>query len=214
MGNVRDVWLVGATGLVGSEALSALLADERVARVVAVVRRSTGRADPRLEERVVDFAALDRSLHGRPADAAICCLGTTLKQAGSQAQFRRVDHDYVLAFADAARAAGVPHFLVVTALGADARSRVFYNRVKGEVEEDLKRLAFPALTVVRPSLLLGDRKEARLGERLAAPFSKLLPPSVRGIEASKVGRALARLALAPASGLRVVLSKELHTLGA
>src|SRR5690606_11908511 len=144
---------------------------------------------------------------------AICALGTTIKQAGSQAQFRRVDHDYVLAFARAALAGGVRHVLVVTALGADARSSVFYNRVKGELEEALSELPFSALPIVRPSLLLGRREQTRLGERLAAPLARLLPKSYRGIEAATVARALVRLAREPAAGRRVVLSKELHALG-
>ncbi len=212
------MWLAGATGLVGREALKALLEDSGVSRVIALVRRASGTTHPRLIERVVDFEALahepSRLLVGIEAQVAICCLGTTLKQAGSRAQFRRVDFDYALAFARAAQAAGAEHLLVVTALGANPRSHVFYNRVKGELEQALAALAFPALTVVRPSLLLGERSERRLGEQLAAPFSRLLPRSVRGIEARSVGRALARLARAPAHGNRIVLSGELHDLGA
>jgi len=214
MANAKDVWITGATGLVGREALTAMLEDPQLSKVLAVVRRSTGRTHPKLEERVVDFDALGPSLTGGSADVAVCCLGSTIKQAGSQAQFRRIDHDYVLAFARAALVAGAAHFLVVTALGADRGSRVFYNRVKGEVEESLTGLGFRALTIVRPSLLIGERTEVRFAERAMAPLSKLLPRSVRGIEASKVGRALARLAREPAEGRRVVLSGELHALGA
>lgn len=214
----RYVWIAGATGLVGREALNALLEDANISRVIAIVRRPSGTAHPRLAERIVDFETLARDPARLPiedrASAAICCLGTTLKQARSQAQFHRVDFDYPLAFARAAQAAGAVHFIVVTALGADAHSLVFYNRVKGELEEALEALCFRALTIVRPSLLLGERSEKRLGEQLAAPFSRLLPRSVRGIEARKVGRALARLACEPAHGRRVVPSGELHELGA
>jgi uncharacterized protein YbjT (DUF2867 family) len=207
-----NVWLAGATGLVGHEVLELLLADHTFTRVVTPVRRPIGVSHPKLEERLVDFDHLEETLTG-PCQVAICCLGTTIKQAGSQAQFRRVDYDYVLAFARAAQAASVQHFLVVTALGSDASSRVFYNRVKGEVEEALSALNLPALTIARPSLLIGERREFRLGERLAAPFSKLLPAKVRGIEAKVVARALVELARAPARGKRVVPSEELQKLG-
>lgn len=210
---MAEAWLMGATGLVGRETLAALLQDERFDRVLAIVRRPTGVSHARLAERMVDFDRLEHELQGCSGDVAICALGTTIKQAGSQAQFRRVDYEYVLAFARAALAGGVQHFLVVTALGADARSRVFYNRVKGELEDALSALPFSSLTIVRPSLLLGHRDEPRLGERLAAPLSRLLPRAYRGVEAGKVARALVRLAREPAAGRRVVPSKELHALG-
>lgn len=216
MTKAREVWIVGATGLVGREAVLALLEAPSFQRVLTVVRRTGGVTHPKLVERVVDFEALSTALSGEHADVAICCLGTTIKQAGSQAHFRHIDFDYALSFAEAAKAAGAGHFIVVTALGADPKSRVFYNRVKGELESALTDLGFAALTIVRPSLLVGDRGEAsRLGEKLAAPLMSLLPKSVRGIEAKKVGRALARLAgEETAHGRRVVPSAELHALGA
>ncbi|MFT3927139.1 MAG: NAD(P)H-binding protein [Myxococcales bacterium] len=210
------VWLAGATGLVGRETLNMLLEDRAFSSVLAPVRRPLGLSHPKLDARVVDFEALEPALHNganNAAEIAICCLGTTIKQAGSQEKFRRVDHDYVLAFARAARAAGVQHFMVVTALGSNAKSLTFYNRVKGEVEAALGQLGFPALTIARPSLLLGDRTEFRFGERVFAPVAKLLPGKLRGIEASTVARALVVLARAPARGTRVVPSDELQTLG-
>jgi uncharacterized protein YbjT (DUF2867 family) len=211
---MTTAWVAGATGLVGREVVAALLEDQRFTRVFAVVRRPTGVRHPRLDERTVDFESLERDVAQGSGDVALCALGSTIKQAGSQAQFRHIDHDYVIAFARAALSAGVRHFLVVTALGADPHARVFYNRVKGEVEEALAALPFAALTIARPSLLLGERSEFRIGERLFAPFSRVLPKSVRGIEARTVARALVRLAAEPAAGKRVVLSKELHDLGA
>jgi uncharacterized protein YbjT (DUF2867 family) len=210
---MKNVWIVGATGLVGREAVLALLEGDGNERVVTVVRRPGDVSHPRHHERVVDFERLSSALEGERADVAICCLGSTIKQAGSQEQFRHIDFDYALTFAQAARAAGAAHFLVVTALGADAKSRVFYNRVKGELEHALADLGFSGLTIVRPSLLIGERAKSRLGERLAAPIMSLMPKSIRGIEGKKVGRALARLARAPAAGRRVVLSGELHSLG-
>lgn len=210
----KKVFVIGATGLVGRQAVLALLDDRTVARVVAIVRRPFDVEHPKLEARIVDFDSLETALAGEALDVAICCLGTTMKQARSKAVFRRVDHDYVLDFARAAKESGAAHFIVVTAIGADARSFAFYNRVKGEVEDALTALAFPALTIARPSLLIGERSELRWGEKLAAPFSRFLPPRIRGIEGRTVGRALAKLAAGEARGRRIVASEELARLGA
>lgn len=210
----RTVWLVGATGLVGRETLDVLLADDSVSRVVAFTRRPLGRTHPKLSERIVDFEQLEAAYAGERADAAVCCLGTTIKVAGSKQQFKRVDHDYPLAFARAALAAGATQLAVVTALGSSEKSLVFYNRVKGELEAALSALPLQALAIARPSLLLGERSEARLGEQLFAPFSKLLPARYKGIEGRTVARALVRLLREHKQGKRVVLSDELERLGA
>src|SRR5690606_26648384 len=120
---------------------------------------------PRLDNPQGELPSLLPTLGG-PLDIAFCCLGTTIKQAGSQEAFRAVDHDLVVAVAQRARALGARHFLVVSALGADPRSSVFYNRVKGEMEESLRAMDWPQLTIARPSLLLGERNETRLVEQL------------------------------------------------
>lgn len=210
--------LAGASGLVGGHLLDLLLTSDNVARVVSLGRRPLDRADAKLDQRAVDFARLDGVELPR-VDVAFCCLGTTIKKAGSQEAFRAVDHDAVLAFARRAKAAGARHFLVVTALGADPSSRVFYNRVKGEAEEALRSLGFESLTILQPSLLLGDRAESRPGERAAIVLSRALAPLLRPlgsrpIEALTVARAMAALARAPRAGVRVVPSAELHALGA
>jgi uncharacterized protein YbjT (DUF2867 family) len=159
--------LAGATGLVGSRVL-ALLAD-----AVPVGRRATGRAG----EIVADFVALPPL---PAAEVAICALGTTIRAAGSQAAFRAVDHDAVLAFARAAKAAGVTRFIVVTAVGADANSSVFYSRVKGEVERDLTSLDFARLDIIQPGLILGPRAERRPVEALFQAVTPLLNPLLVG----------------------------------
>jgi uncharacterized protein YbjT (DUF2867 family) len=210
----KTVWVAGATGLVGRETVRALLAQPAFVRVVAWTRRASGLSDPRLDERIVDFEQLEAAFAHSLTDAAVCCLGTTIKTAGSKERFRRVDYEYVLAFARAAKRAGAKHFVVVTALGANPRSAIFYNRVKGELEDSLAALAFESLSIVRPSLLLGERAELRIGERLFTPLSRILPRRYRGIEAGTVARAIARLLDDPPSGRRVVLSDELQTLGA
>ena len=151
-------------------------------------------------------------LSGR-VDIAFCCLGTTIKQAGSEAAFRAVDLDMVVAFAKRAREMGARHLIVISAIGADPKSSIFYNRVKGEMEQALKAQDWPQLTIVRPSLLLGERLEPRLAEQLAGPLSKLIPGKYRGIEVCELARAMWRLALEEQDGVRVVESDELRKLG-
>lgn len=209
------IWLVGATGLVGRGAARSFIEEERPGLLRAIVRRPTGLDGIRFRESTVDFERLEEELsrvipEGEAPDVAICALGTTIKVAGSRDAFRRVDHDYVVAFAEAAKARGAKHFIVVTALNSNSRSPVFYSRVKGEVEDALRAMKFESLTIVRPSLLIGERDERRLGESLAAPFSKLLPRSLKGIEGERVGRALIALAFEePLPGVRIVPSGEL-----
>ena len=197
-----NAWVVGATGLVGRALIGGLLAEPKVEQVTAIVRRPLDRKHPKLTEVRVDFDRLEEELRGRTATHAFCCLGTTIKKAGSQAAFYRVDHDYPLAFGRAALAAGVKKFLVVTALGADPRSSIFYNRVKGELEEHLAGLDLPELHALRPSLLMGEREERRPAEAIAMALAKPLGRLMIGplaryrpIEGSEVARALLWLAL-------------------
>jgi uncharacterized protein YbjT (DUF2867 family) len=210
----KTVWVAGATGLVGRETVRALLAEPDFVRIVVWTRRPSGLSDPRLDERIVDFEQLEAAFAHSLTDAAVCCLGTTIKSAGSKERFRRVDYEYVLAFARAAKRAGAKHFVVVTALGANPRSALFYNRVKGELEQALAALPFESLSIVRPSLLLGKRGELRVGERLFSPLSRILPRRYRGIEAGTVARAIVKLLNEPGQGRRVIPSDELRTLGA
>jgi len=209
----KIAWVIGATGLVGRETVISLANEPSITKVVAFTRRPLDITHSKLETRILDFEHIEDELRGLSADVAACCLGTTIKVAGSQERFRHVDYDYPLAFARAAKSAGVRHLAVVTALGSSTRSMAFYSRVKGEVERDVAKLGLPAVSYLRPSLLLGERPEHRLGETLAAPFSKLLPLRYRGIEAKCVARAMTKLLTSEASGVRVVLSDELQKLG-
>ena len=147
------VMLAGGTGVVGKELLRQ--SRTRGDHLIAVGRRPTGLAD---EELAIDFNALPQL---PTADVAICALGTTIKTAGSRDAFRAVDHGAVLAYAKAALEAGIEHFVVVTAVGADPASSVFYSRVKGEIQRDLCDLGFSRLDVLQPGLLLGERQEKR-----------------------------------------------------
>lgn len=207
----QHILIAGATGLTGEHLLDRLLSEPTVRRVVAPSRRRLA-AHAHLENPLGELGELLPQLSG-PIDTAFCCLGSTIKQAGSQEAFRAVDHDLVLAFARRARELGARHLLVISALGADAQSSVFYNRVKGETEQALRAMGWPQLTIVRPSLLLGARREFRLGERLAAPLLRWLPGKYRGIEAGVLARALWRLALEEEHGVRVIESADLRRLG-
>lgn len=202
------VAVAGASGLVGRALLASLSTDPSVASVQALWRRApTPGALPKgVTPLLVDPARLGQpGVPGLPPiDAAFCALGTTIRVAGSQAAFRAVDHDAVLAFAAAARAAGATRFGLVSALGADAHSPVFYNRVKGEVEAALQAQGWPQLVIARPSLLLGDRSALgqpariaeRWGQRLLPGIGPLMPRRWRPVEAAAVARALHRALLA------------------
>jgi uncharacterized protein YbjT (DUF2867 family) len=213
----RTALVAGASGLVGGLLLDGLLESPLYREVCSLGRRPLPKQHPKLIQRIVDFAQVEGEALPA-ADDAFCCLGTTIKKAGSQEAFRAVDHDAVLAFAQAARKAGARRFLLVSALGADKGSRIFYNRVKGETEEDLKAVGFESLVLLRPSLLMGDRAESRPGERAAILVTKVLGPllrpfSSRPIEASTVARAMLALAKSAPGGTRVALSGELQELG-
>jgi len=183
-----------------------------------LVRRKPADADARAKWQVVDFSALPAL---PAADEAYCCLGTTIRLAGSQAAFRAVDFDAVLGFARAALAAGVRRFAVVSALGAGPRSASFYNRVKGEMEAAMATLGFDSVVIARPSLLAGEREAlgqpSRAGEqwalRLSAPFAGLIPKSVRPIQARTVARAMVAALHEARPGVRFVESAELQDLG-
>lgn len=204
--------LVGATGLVGRHVLELALDDARVASVVAPVRRALP-AHPKLSSPQVDFDRLDPEASWWNADAVICTLGTTMKVAGSQAAFRRVDHDYPLAVARLAHAHGTPTYVLNSAVGADAQSRFFYNRVKGELERALEAEGYASLTFVRPGLIGGEREEFRLGERLLvsalAWSGPLLPRRWRLNPAPQIAQALLTAALEPQPGRHVVTADRL-----
>ena len=207
----QHILLAGATGLTGEHLLDRLLSEPTISRVLAP-SRSPLAEHAHLDNPVSQLRDLLPQLDGR-IDAAFCCLGTTIRQAGSQEAFRAVDQELVLAFARRARELGTRHLLVISALGADPRSSVFYNRVKGELEQALQTLGFEQLTIARPSLLLGNRHQPRPGEGLAAPLMRLIPGNYRAIEACTLARALWRLALEEGRGVRIVESAELRHLG-
>ncbi|WP_296246723.1 oxidoreductase [Pseudomonas sp. UBA4194] len=207
----QHILLAGATGLTGEHLLDRLLSEPTVSRVLAPTRRPLAE-HAHLENPVGSLAQLLPQLDGQ-VDIAYCCLGTTIKQAGSQEAFRQVDHDLIVAYAQRARELGARHLLVISAIDADPASSIFYNRVKGETEQALRAQGWPQLTIARPSVLIGTRTETRMAEKIAGPLSKLIPGKYHGIEACQLARALWRLALEEQDGVRVVESDELRRLG-
>ena len=205
--------LVGASGLVGQQVLRQALADPAVSRVIAPTRRPLASASG-MDNPIIDFEHLPADASWWKVDAVICTLGTTMAQAGSQAVFRRVDHDYPLALAKLARAAGANAFVLNSAVGAAVDSRVFYNRVKGEVENAINGLGYPSVTLVRPSLLDGGpRPDKRPGERVALWFARafqpLVPARYRVVTTGAVARTLLAAALAQAPGVHVIESERI-----
>ncbi len=210
----RTVIIAGATGMVGKEILAGLLADDTVAEVHSLGRRPPTVQHPKLRAHIVNFASLPVLPQ---ADEVYLALGTTIKVAGSQQAFRAIDYDANLAVARAAQAAGVKKLGLVSAMGADASSKVFYNRVKGELENALEKMAFEGMVFARPSLLVGDRavlgQPERRGEKLGLAISKaigfLIPANYRPIAATAVAKAL--LSRVPqAQGKTILLSGAMH----
>lgn len=210
----RVALVAGATGLVGRELLATILADDTYVAVHSVGRRALATTHPKLTSHVLDFAVLP----ALPAvDDVFIALGTTIKIAGSQPAFRAVDFDAVLAVATAARASGASRLGVVSAMGASDKSRIFYNRVKGEMENAVSRLGFDSVVIARPSMLVGNRdslgQAERSGEKLALIFMRfeaLIPANYRAIEAVRVACALVNAVKTAEKGTRILLSSEMQ----
>jgi uncharacterized protein YbjT (DUF2867 family) len=209
---MATLMLVGATGLVGQSVLAQALAHPQVQRVVAPTRRPLS-AHPKLLNPVVDFNALPEDAPWWAVDAVICALGTTIKTAGSQGAFYAVDHDLPLRVAGQAQGHGAQAYALNSALGADAASRVFYSRTKGELERDLQSLGYLSLTFVRPGLIGGERAEPRLAEQIGVKLSQwlrpLLPKRYRVVPAERIAFHLLQAALAAQPGVRVVMSEAI-----
>lgn len=215
----RTALLAGASGLVGGHCLQALLASPRYDRVVSLGRRALPLEHPKLEQHAVDFRRLDQLVALPAVDDAFCCLGTTIRKAGSEAAFREVDYTFVVGFARLARANGGSRLAVVSSLGADARSRVFYARVKGEMEAAVAQLGFASVLVFRPSLLLGERQEERRVEALASLAMRALEFTLvgplrgyRAIPGEAVARAMVAAAEAPPPGVTIYPSDAIADL--
>lgn len=203
--------VLGATGLVGRECVQLLLGEPTFTRVTALSRRPVPptSGDDKLQHAVIDFDDLDTSRDVFAASHVFCALGTTIKQAGSQERFREVDLGYPAHAAELALVAGARHFLLVSSLGASADARTFYLRVKGELEQRIIGLGFRSVTIVRPSLLLGDRAEFRLGEQVASRFAWAFPRKYLAVHVRDVARALVGAAVEDRAGVRVIENAEI-----
>ncbi len=185
--------VAGSTGLIGSQLVELLLSDLYYSKVIAISRRPLSITHTRLENVLMEIDQLPD--HNQlTADDVFCCLGTTMKQAGSKEAFRKVDFDFPVQLAKLLKTNGAKQFLLVSALGSNKNSSIFYNQVKGEVEEAIATIGYPTLHVFKPSLLTGSRKEKRAGEDVAKIVYKylgfLIPEKYKSIEAIKVARAM------------------------
>ena len=180
---MKTAIVLGATGLIGKKVTEHLLKNDSYSTVIILVRKPLNINHPKLKQHIFNYDAIDNTL--LKGDDLFCCLGTTIKTAGSKEAFRKVDLDYVVNVAKASKGNGINHFAVVSAMGANKNSTVFYNQIKGEMEESIKAIGFNSTYIIRPSLLLGDRKEFRFGELIGKFFmitlSFLIPKKYRAI---------------------------------
>lgn len=220
MRKMRSAVVVGATGLVGSELVKILCASDDYQVVKVIARRPLEDEHPKLEVVVKQLHQVaDEDLNG--IQDVFCCLGTTRKKAGSNTAFKQVDLDYPLLIAQKARASQVEQFVVISAMGADERSFFYYSQIKGRLENELIRLSFPALSILRPGLLTGKRKEYRLFESMGAAIFKILDPlfvgplqNFRSIPARQVALAMKNIALtADKNTVNVYYTKEIRRFG-
>ncbi len=197
----KTALVIGATGLIGRQCVVTLLQSEQYDKVTTLVRHLSGAKHPNLDEQMIDFDKLEQYSHLMKVDDVFCCMGTTIKKARSKEKFKKVDYEYPLQVAKIALQQGAKQYLIVTAMGADQKSPFFYNQVKGEIEEALKDLDYPSLHIFQPSLLTGDRKEFRMGEKMAVYSFKALNlllhgplKKYRSIEGKTVAEAMVKAA--------------------
>ncbi len=206
--------LVGATGLVGQNILHLLVQDSTIGEIRALTRRSLPPDDksPVVKELIADFERLQDHPEWFDVDMVFCALGTTIAKAKTQAAFKHVDYDYPLTVAKLARSQGARQFLLVSAIGANPRSRFFYNRIKGELEDVILTLGYPSVTIARPSMLLGNRQEYRLGEHIAKKITWLFPSFLAGVQASQVASALVQASHQSTVGLTILDNRTMRSI--
>lgn len=215
----RKAIVIGATGMVGQQLVTGLLEQHPYTEVVILVRESLKLTHPKLKQVVVNWDELEKYESAfYQADDLFCCLGTTIKKAGSQAAFRKVDLEYPVTAAKIAERHGIKQFIGISSMGADAKSRVFYSRTKGQFEEEVKKTGIPSVHFVRPSLLLGERKEHRTGEKMGEILLGLLDPllklgkgqNYRAIPGSLVATAMIRIALQEQKGIHIYSNQKIR----
>lgn len=213
----KTALLAGATGLVGGFVLEQLLQDAYYDKVIVLSRKSLNQQHPKLKEVLVNFEQLENHAADLKADTVFCCLGTTIKAAGSQKAFKKVDYEYPLRMAEIAKQNGTSTYLLITALGASKTSMIFYNRVKGEVEDAIVKLNFTAFHILQPSLIIGERKESRTGEGIAQKLSPIYDALMFGplakyksIKAEQIAKAMVYFSKTEMKGMLRHESDELQ----
>ncbi len=203
----------GGTGLIGKQLCQILDNDPEFKTVTSLVRKSKGSKYSKIAEVSTDFDALSSTELSNEVTDAFCCLGTTMKKAGSKSAFYKVDYEYVLAFAKLALVQGAKNFYLVSSMGADPNSLFYYNKVKGKIEAALNKLSFKSLHIYRPSMLLGDREEARIGESIGkfvfGTLDPILPSNYKGIAGQQVAKAMVKQAKQEKEGHHIYLSGEI-----
>lgn len=209
---MKRALITGATGLIGRQLLRLLLEDTAYDRIIALSRKPIEVTSGKLEVIVMDFEDIDQL--NVEVDDVFCCLGTTMKKSGTREAFRKVDYDYVVGIAQQSLRTGAKRFFLISALGADKNSRIFYNQVKGEVEETVSAMEFRAVYIFRPSLLLGERTESRSGEDAAKAFFKLfgflIPEKYKAIADTQVAKAMLAMAQRNDTGVHILESTNMR----
>jgi len=211
----KTLLLLGATGLVGGECLKRLISDDHYRRIVVLTRSaiSDDFRKAKIEHHVINFDRIDEHRSLLKADHVLCALGSTIKKAGTKDQFYKVDFTYVYEIAKATAEQGAEHFLLVSSIGANPESGIFYNRVKGTLEKAVQQLPFRSISIFRPSLILGDRKESRFNEEIskwaAGIFSFAIPKIYQPIKAVDIAEAMLNMARANRPGVQIHESDEI-----
>ncbi|MBW0178772.1 NAD(P)H-binding protein [Sediminibacterium sp.] len=209
----RTALILGASGLTGQVLAQLLLADDLYSLVTIYVRKQIAISHPRLQQQIVNYERLDTAVQ---ADDVFCCLGTTIKKAGSQLAFRQVDLVYPQKVAELQRAAGSSRFLLISAVGANEQSSIFYSRIKGEVEKAIQVLGYSCTCIFRPSLIMGERSERRVGEKIAMLLTKIIGPLLIGplkkyqpVLALSIAKAMQKAAHQFEDGIHFISSDEI-----
>lgn len=209
---MKTALIVGSTGLIGNILLQKLINSDDYEKVISIVRKPSGISHPKLDERIIDFDKLGNL--DLTADDVFCCLGTTMKKAGSKDAFYKVDYEYPVSVAKLAKKNGAKQYALITAMGADAKSMIYYNRVKGDVEKSIEEIGFETFLIYRPSMLLGDRKESRSGESIGqvvmTTLDFMIPKKYKAIQGEKVANAMLKTTLQGLKGVQIFESDKLQ----
>ncbi|WP_454804587.1 NAD(P)H-binding protein [Mucilaginibacter phyllosphaerae] len=211
--------IAGASGLIGSNLLKLLLDAPEYSEVLVLVRKALPLQHKKLVQLVINFDDLDKHAAAITGHAIFSCLGTTNAQTPDKQQYRKIDHDYPLQLAKLAKLNGVDQFHVVSAIGADAKSGMFYVKLKGELEDDLKTLDLKTLHIYQPSMLIGDREKPRMAEKILFGLFKVIDPLLvgglkkyRSIKSTTVANAMFKKSLESATGTFTYTSDKIHTI--